>query len=985
MIGTHAALVLVLIMTPVFLPSLLPTASAIPAGFTDSKVAGGLNLPTAMEFAPDGRLFVAEKGGALRVIKNGALLSTPFVTVSVDTFGERGLLGIAFDPNFASNRYVYVYYTTSADPIHNRVSRFTADSANPDKALAGSERVLLELTGSSNGFHNGGAIHFGKDDKLYIASGDHGGYTNPQSLSSYFGKILRINSDGTTPTDNPFYNTAGAKKEIWALGLRNPFTFAFSPSSSGPQMYINDVGQDAWEEINAGSAGANYGWPTCEGSCSNSDFVNPVYSYAHPSDGGRSIAGGAFYYASQFPSEYSGSYFFGDYVAGFIKRLMPSNQVVDFITNASAPVDIKVGPDGSLYYLTIGSGEVRKVQYTAGGNAAPNAVASGNPTSGAAPLTVSFSGSGSTDPNGDSLTYSWNFGDGATGSGTSTSHTYSSAGPYTAVLTVSDGRGGSDTATVGITVGTPPVASISTPASGAKYSAGNTVSFSGTATDAQDGSLPASAFRWTVVFHHNTHTHPFQTFTGVKSGSFTVPTTGETESDVWYRIHLTGTDSSGLSHTVTRDVTPNKSTITLAGSPSGLQVYLDSQPRTTSYSFTGVVGMTRTLQAPATQTLNGQTYQFQSWSDGGAATHSISTPATSATYTASYVPASQSGDYDLTVRSVDLSGSALTGYYTVIQSGGSTVQTGYTPLTYSGDAGGTYSVTVRDYSSVVFDHWENGSTSRTRTLTLNSDTTVTAYYRTPTSQPTWTLTVRSQDASGNAMTGYWTTLYGSSGSAIASGFTPATFTLNSGQQYSIRVAGYGAYSFDHWADNGSTANPRGIAITANTQLTAVYAAEQTIHMQNTDTSWGSLQYAGRQINAEYAASGSQLVGDGIDSITLQLLKWGAPTGTAQVGVFNEDLTVKKLFGTVDVSTLATSYQDYEFKLSGDELYTVQAGDRIGIKYTGGNSSNGVYVMVDRDVASNFDGTDSQRIRYESGWLYYDTGEDMYMILKQTHS
>ncbi len=797
--------------------------------------------------------------------------------------------------------------------------------------------------------------------------------------------MLRINPDGTIPTDNPFYNTAGAKKEIWALGLRNPFTFAFSPSSTGPQMYINDVGQDRFEEVNAGSAGANYGWPTCEGSCSNSGFVNPVHAYAHPTDGsGRSIAGGAFYTASQFPAEYQGSYFFGDYVAGFIKRLTPGNQVVDFISNAAAPVDLKAGPDGSLYHLAIGSGEVRKVQYTAGGNAAPNAVASANPTSGAAPLTVNFSGSGSTDPNSDPLTYSWNFGDGATGSGITASHTYSSAGPYTATLAVSDGRGGSDTATVGVMVGSPPAGTISTPATGAKYNAGNTISFSGTATDAQDGELPASAFRWTVVFHHNTHTHPFQQFNGVKSGSFVIPTTGETEHDVWYRIHLTVTDSSGLSHTTTRDVTPNKSSITLASNPQGLQVHLDSQPRTTPHTFTGVVGMSRSLSAPATQTLNGQTYQFQSWSDGGAATHSTSTPASATTYTANYALASPTGEYNLTIRSADLSGNALTGYYTVIQSGGSTVQTGYTPVTYAGDAGGTYSVTVHDYSSVVFDHWDNGSTSRTRTVTLNTDTAITAHYRTPSSQPTWTLTVRSQDADGGAITGYRATLYDSAGNAITSGFTPATFTLNSGQQYSIGMNDFGQYSFDRWADNGSTANPRGVSITANTQLTAVYAAEQTVHMQNTATSWGSLLHAGRQINAEYAASGSQLAGDEIDSITLQLLKWGSPTGTAQVGVFNEDLTVKKLFGTIDVATISASYQDYEFKLAGSELYTIQAGDRIGIKYSGGNSTNGVYVMIDRDTASSFDGMNSQRIRYESGWLYYDTGEDMYMILKQTH-
>ena len=974
------------VMTLILAPSLFPSAAAIPTGFTDSKMTGGLNTPTAMEFAPDGRLFVAEKGGALRIIKNGALLSTPFVSVAVDTYAERGLLGIAFDPSFASNRYIYLYYTTSADPIHNRVSRFTADSANPDRALAGSERVLLELTGSSTGFHNGGAIHFGKDGKLYIAVGDHGGYYNPQSLSSYFGKMLRINSDGSVPADNPFYNTSGAKKEIWALGLRNPFTFAFSPSSTGPQMYINDVGEEAWEEIDSGTAGANYGWPTCEGACSNPGFVNPVYAYPHPTDGsGAAVTGGAFYAASQFPSGYTGSYFFGDYVKGFIKRITPGNQVIDFLSNISSPVDIKIGSDGSLYYLSIGSGEVHRVQYMASGNSPPNAIASGNPISGGPPLAVSFSGSGSSDPDSDPLTYSWNFGDGASGTGISVSHTYNSAGPYTAILTVSDGRGGTGTATVNISVGTPPVGTINTPASGTKYDAGDTISFSGSATDAQDGTLPASAFKWVILLHHNTHTHPFLEFDGVKSGSFTIPTTGETDSNVWYRLYLTVTDSSGLSTTTTRDVTPNKSTVTLESSTSGLQIYLDGQPKTTPYSFVGVVGIIRNLQAPTMQNLNGQTYQFQSWSDGGAAAHSISTPASDTTYTARYTLTSTATHYTLTVKSADLSGSAISGYYAFIQAGGATVQTGYTPLTYSGNAGTTYTVTVQDYGSVVFDHWDNGSTSRSRTVTLNSDATLAAYYRTPSSQSTGTLTVGSQDSSGNAISGYWTALYDSSDNVISTGFTPATFTLNSGQQYSVRVGNFGSYSFNHWADNGSTANPRDVSITANTQLAAVYAAGEIVHMQNTVASWGSLQYSGRQVNAEYAWPDSQLVGDKIDSITLQLMKWGSPTGTAQVGVINEDLTVKKLFSTVDVSALSTSYQDYEFKLTGGELYTIQPGDRIGIKYSGGDINNGVFVMIDRDASSSFDGTSSQRIRYESGWLYYDTGEDMYMILKQTHS
>ncbi|MGQ0795391.1 MAG: PQQ-dependent sugar dehydrogenase, partial [Nitrosopumilaceae archaeon] len=655
--------------------------------FVDSTFISGLSSPTAMEFSPDGRLFVAQKSGALRVIKDGVLLSTPFLTVPVNSSGERGLLGIAFDPNFATNGYVYVYYTTSSTPIHNRISRFTADPANPDIALAGSELQILNLENLSTATnHNGGAIHFGNDGKLYVAVGENANPSNSQSLSTRLGKMLRINSDGTIPTDNPFYNTVGARQEIWALGLRNPFTFAFDPSPSSNLMYINDVGQDAWEEINSGTSGANYGWPTCEGVCSNPSFVNPIYAYPHDG-GGRAISGAAFYQSNQFPPEYLGSFFFGDYVAGFIKRLAPNGQVFDFLSPINSPVDIKIGPDGSLYYLSIGSGTVHRVQYVNTGNSNPVAVATANPTAGPAPLAVSFSGSGSSDPDpGTVLTYSWNFGDGTpTATGVTASHTYNNAGPYVATLTVNDGNGGTDSDTVNITIGNPPEGTIDTPIIDTKYNAGDTISFSGSATDMQDGTLPASAFHWVVLFHHNTHTHPFLEFDAVTSGSFVIPTVGETSADVWYRIYLTVTDSTGLTSLVTRDVTPNKSMITLASNVSGLSINLDGQPHATPYSFEGVVGITRTLQAPAMQSLGGQSYQFQSWSDGGVATHTISTPSVATTYTANYVvvtppPTTTS---TLTVRSQNMAGGTITGYWTVLQQGTTTVATGFTPVTFT--------------------------------------------------------------------------------------------------------------------------------------------------------------------------------------------------------------------------------------------------------------------------------------------------------------
>ena len=331
------------------------------SGFQESLVTGGLSLPTAMQFAPDGRIFVCEKSGHLRVIKNGVLQPADFLTVSVDTENERGLLGIAFDPAFATNRFVYVYYTSSIAPIKNRVSRFTASSVNPDIAEPNSELLLLDNVAPEGGSHNGGALHFGLDGKLYIGVGDGDLSPSSQLLSSLLGKLLRINPNGSIPSDNPFVGVPGARGEIWALGLRNPYTFAIDPVSG--KIHINDVGSNAFEEINVGVAGGNYGWPVCEGVCGNPSYIDPIHVYPH-SGSSAAITGGAFYRGGQFPSLYTGSYFFSDYRRGWIRRLDTNNQMTSFWDFLNTPVDLKVGPDGALYYLSLLGGQVRKIVST---------------------------------------------------------------------------------------------------------------------------------------------------------------------------------------------------------------------------------------------------------------------------------------------------------------------------------------------------------------------------------------------------------------------------------------------------------------------------------------------------------------------------------------------------------------------------------------------------------------------------------------------
>jgi len=401
----------------------LASAATLPAGFTETTLASGLANPTAMEVAPDGRIFVTEQGGRVRVVKNGALLATPFATLPVTASGERGLLGVTFDPQFATNHFVYVYYTATTPVIHNRISRLTA---NGDVAVAGSEVVLVDLDPLSSATnHNGGAIHFGEDGKLYAAVGDNATASNAQTLANRLGKVLRYNRDGTIPADNPFYATAsGANRAIWAMGLRNPYTFSFEPVSG--RLFINDVGQSTWEEIDEGVAASNYGWPATEGPTTDSRFRSPVYAYQHGSGTptGCAITGGAFYSPQgtvQFPAAYDGNYFFADFCGGWIDLLDTDAYTASaFATGIASPVDLKVTNDGALLYLARGTGSTTgtlvRIGYTSGApqitsQPANRTVAIGQSAtfgvtaSGTAPLSYQWKRNGVDIPGATSATY----------------------------------------------------------------------------------------------------------------------------------------------------------------------------------------------------------------------------------------------------------------------------------------------------------------------------------------------------------------------------------------------------------------------------------------------------------------------------------------------------------------------------------------------------------------------------------------------------
>ena len=370
-------------------------AATYPPSFTAAPVAEGISSGTAIEVAPNGDLWVVEQGGAVKRFVSGSTTADVVGDISnlgLNSSGERGLLGIAFDPQFTVNKRVYLYYTATTPFIHNRISRFAVDdsdaadnffegtsAADPDAGATGAPTPTIvfdlnPLSGATN--HNGGAIHFGPDGKLYAAVGENANPSNAQTLGNLLGKVLRINSDGTVPPDNPFFDMAiGDNRAIWALGLRNPFTFTFQPGTG--RMFINDVGQNTWEEINEGVAGSNYGWPATEGDtgtppASPGDYRGPVYAYSHGGSTfqGFAITGGAFYNPAtvQFPTQYVGGYFFADFVNSWINVLdISSGNVTQFATDASNPVDLRVMSDGSLIYLARGSGEVVRVSFPVNG------------------------------------------------------------------------------------------------------------------------------------------------------------------------------------------------------------------------------------------------------------------------------------------------------------------------------------------------------------------------------------------------------------------------------------------------------------------------------------------------------------------------------------------------------------------------------------------------------------------------------------------
>jgi glucose/arabinose dehydrogenase/PKD repeat protein len=771
--GVAAISVLIMVGTLLLHPG-PARAATLPSGFADRVVIGGLTNPTNVKFAPDGRVFVAEKSGLVKVFPSlGATTASIFADLrtEVDDYWDRGLLGLALDPQFPARPYVYVLYTYDhiiGDPapapkwrdacptppgpntdgcvVSARLSRLTADG---NAMVAGGERVLIEGWCQQFPSHSIGDLAFGPDGALYVSGGDGASFTavdygqygavntgdkanpcgdppaaagtaltppgaqggalrsqsprrpagQPTVLS---GAILRVDPDtGEALPDNPLASRTDANaRRIIAYGLRNPFRFTFRPGTR--EVWMGDVGWNSWEEIDriADPTGqvSNFGWPCMEGAARQPGYdaadlssceslytsggtTAPYYAYSHsggvvsgdgcPTPTSASTSGIAFYRGGAYPSRYDGALFFADYSRNCIWAMLSGadglpdpNRREQFVTGAAGPVELEIGPAGDLFYVDLLGGKVHRIVYTPG-NQAPNAVAGATPTSGAAPLTVSFNATGSSDPDpNDTISYAWDFtSDGAVDSTSpSASFTYQTAGQYLATLRVTDNHGASSTDAVAITVGnTAPVVAIDTPSPSLTWRVGQTIGFSGHATDREDGNLPATALRWSLSLHHcatptDCHVHPLQDFTGVSSGSFAAP---DHDYPSWLELRLSGTDSGGLTDTVSLRLDPKAVNLTFTSSPSGLQLAVGSQTGTAPFTRTVIAGAAVSVSAPWPQTLGGQTYAFSSWSDGGAQSHTVTAPEVPTTYTARYTAytpsswylrnANSAGPYDVKV------------------------------------------------------------------------------------------------------------------------------------------------------------------------------------------------------------------------------------------------------------------------------------------------------------------------------------------------
>jgi len=754
---------------PVAVPSMASTAAAatLPSGFVDETIVTGLSNPTVVAYAPNGRVFVAEKRGIVRTwasvaqFNSNPAIPNPFtgcnqanfctidIRSDVMNYWDRGLLGMAVDPNFPASPYIYVLYAYDALPggsaphwnagdpnndpcpanpggttdgcvITNRLDRITV---NTTTGIASARTQLLVGWCQQFPSHSAGTVAFGPDGMLYVSGGEGASFTqgvqdfgdqggtqpgtptpeNPcgdppvavggnmtaptaeggalrsQSFRRDSGQVATLN--GTVLRLNPATGAAAAgnhggttldpiRQRIVAYGLRNPFRMTFRPGTS--ELYAGDVGYSTWEEINritdldASGGTPNFGWPCYENtqtglyfktvtldacsSLSASAVDDPFYTYKHSdhmatsdgcTTGSASISGLAFATASSYPALYRNGLFVADYSRNCIVVLpagpggLPSSTAIPFESSAVAPVMLTTDPNGNIVYPDFGTGGIHRIRYQA-----PVASFTATPSTGSAPLLVSFDGTGSSGP--ATITdYDWDFGDGSTDTGSTTTHSYA-AGTWTARLTVTDSNGMTASTTKTIAAGnTAPSVTMTAPTCTTNcWKVGDTIALSATGTDPEDGVLPASAFSWHVGLQHcpapgDCHEHDLFNAAGVKNTSFAAP---DHDTGSFLRITVTVKDSGGLTKSATIDEYPKNTTVNVKSRPIAVPLALDGIAGTGQVGpSTMIVGHSTTVEAAATAVVGEDTYSFSSWSPGGGARiHAVPAPATATTYTANY-------------------------------------------------------------------------------------------------------------------------------------------------------------------------------------------------------------------------------------------------------------------------------------------------------------------------------------------------------------
>ena len=516
------------------------SATTLPPGFVEELLVDGLHEPMSMAWGSDGELWLGGQQGHVWVLRGTELVEVARLAVS--NRSERGVLGIAVDPDFEQNRHVWIYYSTDGPPFRNRLVRFR----NVGDQLI-DETLILETPVLSAEVHNGGCIRFGPDDTIFLSTGDdlQPGDTS-QNPDDIRGKILHINRDGSPAQDNPYID-GGGDPRVWAIGFRNPWRFSLQPETGN--LFIGDVGDHSYEELDIGVPGGNFGWDRVEGPepPGVSGMSYPIYSYPHTSEIGHAIIAGEHANAQNFPPEYKGNFFFGDAVTNEILRMVldESNQPISVEVFASdtpgGPVDIRFGPDGALYYISFAGDRLFRISFAGGSNRQPVATATATPDSGESPLTVTFDASASFDPDGHPLTFAWDFGDGTRGTGPIVTNQYP-AGSYKASLTVTDSEGGENIVR-GIRIvsgNTRPTPIVTFPADRQLYTEGELIEFAGTAFDREEGFVPCQHFAWTVIFHHKGHTHPFLGPLQGCSGIFVIDS--HDLKQTFYQIRLTVQD-----------------------------------------------------------------------------------------------------------------------------------------------------------------------------------------------------------------------------------------------------------------------------------------------------------------------------------------------------------------------------------------------------------------------------------------------------------